>query len=330
VLNNSRPTDPRQQAELEARLRDLALRRAQERLVSGVHPSTAQAGVRQQRSQEPAPDAHQATPPQVASAPSLQVGISHTIQSAHGNSSQLPPQSPPRSLTAHQASLEQGGLDFIGGQRDVKDFLRADRHTGRVRFLRIALPLTAVFILSVVLGAYFWSQASLPSISIQSAGIENGKMVMRNPQINGVDEQQRPFSLVASEAITDPAVPSQVEFKQIDAQLPMEEGVFANILAGTGFYDSEAKTLKLGETVDIKTDDGMSMTLQDADVDIDSGSLLTANPVSILTEQARISADSFTVENNGETVIFERRVRMTIYPEKFEEAEDTATAGAAQ
>lgn len=230
--------------------------------------------------------------------------------------------------TAHQASLEQGGLDFIGGERDVKDFLRASRHSGRVRFFRIALPLTAVFILSLVIGAYWWSQSTLPLISVQTAGFENGKMVMKNPKLNGVDEKQRPYSLVASEAITDPAVPSQVELRQIDAKVPMEEGIFANILAGTGFYNSEAKTLKLGENVDIKTDDGMSMTLKDADVDIDAGSLLTSNPVSILTEQAKISADSFTVENNGEKVVFENRVRMTIYPDKLEQTGSTEAANA--
>lgn len=223
-----------------------------------------------------------------------------------------------------QANLQTGGLDFIGGERDARDFLRANRHSGKVRFLRVALPLTGIFILFVVIGAYWWSLPSTPSVSMQSAGIENGKMVMKNPELNGVDQQQRPYTLVAREAIQDPTVPNEVELNNIDATVPMEDGLFARILAGKGFYDSKAKTLKLDQDVDIKTDDGMKMTLKDADIDMEAGNLQTASPVSIVTEQAVISADSFAVENNGEKVIFENRVKMTLYPDKIQQAQKPA------
>lgn len=221
-----------------------------------------------------------------------------------------------------QASTDgaEGGLDFIGGERDARDFLRANRHSGRVRILRIALPLIGLFILTTVVGAYFWSQSGAPSVTIQSASMDDGRMVMSNPKIDGVDSQQRPYTLIAREAIQDPSQMGKVELSGIDAKVPVDEGIFAKILAGKGFYDSDAKTLKLDENVDIKTDDGVTMTMKDADVDMAAGRLVTANPVSIATEQAQISADSFTVENNGEKVIFQNRVRMTLFPAKFEQA----------
>ena len=216
--------------------------------------------------------------------------------------------------------LREPSMNFIGGERDLRSFNRAHRHSGRVRFLRIAFPLAAIFIVSVVAGAYYWSRASLPDIAIQSASIENDKMVMKNPELNGLDKENRPYNLSAREAITDPLEPRKVELLDIAAQVPVEEGLFANILAGTGFYDAEAKTLRLGGNVDVNTDDGMTLKLQDADVDMGAGSLVTHNPVVITTEQATISANSFSVQNNGEKVVFETRVKMTIYPDKIQQA----------
>jgi len=219
---------------------------------------------------------------------------------------------------------DPGSMDFIAGERDLKAFNRAHRHSGIVRILRIALPLIGVFILSVVLGAYFLSQSSMPEVTVEATEIRNDKMVMKNPALKGVDDQNRPYNLTASEAITDPTQPKQVELLEIDANVPLEEGLFAKIVAGTGFYDAEAKTLKLGGEVDVRTDDGMMLRLQDADVDMGLGSLITNNPVSITTEQAVISSDKLTVENNGEKVVFENRVKMTIYPDKIEQAESTS------
>ncbi len=244
------------------------------------------------------------------------------------------PAAPPDNADAYRPNevqrghvLHDEGLDFLGGERDARDFLRANRHSGRVRFLRITLPLVALFILTVVVGAYFWSATGAPDVTIQSASMEDGRMVMSNPKIDGVDDRQRPYTLAARQAIQNPADLGKVELDGIDANIPMEEGLYAKILAGRGFYDADAKTLKLQGNVDITTDDGMNMTMQDADVDMDAGSLKTANPVAIQTEQAEISAMSFTVENNGEKVIFENRVRMTIFPGKFAREDDVAATG---
>jgi len=224
-----------------------------------------------------------------------------------------------RPVAAAVGSAPDHSMDFIGGERDLRSFNRAHSHSSRVRVLRIALPLIGVFIISVVAGAYYWSLTFLPDLVIESTVIENNKMVMKNPELNGLDKENRPYSLSAREAITDPSEPKKVALVDIAAQVPFEEGLFANIIAGTGFYDSEAKTLKLGDNVDVNTDDGMTMSLKDADVDMGTGSLVSKNPVVIKTEQAVISADSLTVNNNGEKVIFESRVKMTIYPDKIQQ-----------
>ncbi|MCB1384470.1 MAG: LPS export ABC transporter periplasmic protein LptC [Nitratireductor sp.] len=203
--------------------------------------------------------------------------------------------------------------------RNKKAFKRAHRHSGRVRRLRIALPLIGLFIVSGLAGAYFISQSGLESVVIEKTTIEGGKLVMKNPALDGVDKDQRPYKLSAREALQDPRNLKQIELDSIKAQVPIPEGLYANITAGTGFYDDDAKQLRLGGEVDVVTDDGMSANLQDADIDLGAGSLKTQNPVAFATEQAKISADSMFVEDNGKRVVFEKRVKMTIYPDKIRE-----------
>lgn len=201
-------------------------------------------------------------------------------------------------------------------------FKRARRHSGIVRLLRIALPLGGVFIIATLFGAYLWSQSGIGGIDAASVSMEGGRMVMRNPHLTGTDERERPYSLKAREAIQDPAKPSAVELIDIDATVPVQDGISARILAGNGQYDANAKTLKLTNSVDVTADDGSTITLQDADIDMGAGTMHTANPVSMRTEQAEISAQRLAVEDNGQRIVFEERVRMTIYPEKVRAAQE--------
>lgn len=217
------------------------------------------------------------------------------------------------------------GMAFVAGKRHVHAFHRANRHSGRVRFLRIALPVTGAVVVVALIAAYAFSGLGGGEISIASTGFRDGRMVMKNPELNGVDASQRPFSLSATEAAQDPARPGRIELTGIDATVPMEGNVFARIIAGNGLYDVGAKTLSLGETVDVETGDGMSIRLQDAEVDMGRGLLQTGNPVMMKTRQAEVSADTLSVEDNGERIVLDGRVRMTIYP-----AEAGQVAGGAQ
>ena len=209
--------------------------------------------------------------------------------------------------------------------RDSSVFLRANRHSSRVRLLRIALPVIAVLIIAGIAGAYILSQASLPQVTIAETAFENGRMVMRNPVLDGVDGEQRPYRLTAKQAVQDPQKPRQVELDSISAEVPVQEGIYAHILAGTGFYDGEAKHLDLGGEIEVVTDDGMTAKFKDAAVDIGAGTLKTVNPVAMTTEQAEISAESMFVEDNGAKVVFERRVKMTIFPDKIQALKEKAS-----
>ena len=219
-------------------------------------------------------------------------------------------------------------MDFLTGQRDVSAFLKANAHSGMVRRMRIVLPAVAVAMIVIIGGAWMLSGSSETDPFLVEAQVENGRMVMQNPELKGQDDQNRPYYVTARQAVQDATQPDLIQLSEISADVPMDDTTNAKIIAGNGLYNSKAKTLKLGGEVNVTTADGMSMTLQDADVDIDAGTLATQSPVSLTSIQARISANRLQVEDNGKRIILEDRVRMTIYPDKIKQdgSHKTATA----
>lgn len=224
---------------------------------------------------------------------------------------------PPQSA---RPGAEDGHLDFLSGERGEEEFARARQHSRYVRLLKLGLPIVGVMIIAGFVGALVFQKFAYPSLDIGTIALEDGKLVMENPNLSGVDENKRPFSLSAEKAIQDADQPKRVELITINAQLPMENAVTANITAGNGIYDAEAKTLILSESVKVETSDGMRIELQGAEVDIGEGSLRTDNPITATSKQADISSQSLIVGESGERLIFEGKVRMTLRPKALKEA----------
>lgn len=222
----------------------------------------------------------------------------------------------------HSQLPDEDRVDFLTGQRDLKAFNKANSHSSRVRILRILLPIIAVLMIVGIAGSYFWKSSSAPTLSVQSTSFDNGNMVMKNPVLRGVDKENRPYELKAKEAIQDVKELTIIELHEIDAVIPMEGTNFANIKAGNGLYDSKAKTLVLGGEVDILSDDGIRVKLQDADIDIDAGNMFTNNPVFMSSPQAEIYAGSIAIEENGESITFNKNVKMTLYPKNIKSAQN--------
>ena len=196
-------------------------------------------------------------------------------------------------------------LEFVFSERNEAEYLGAIKHANRVRALKIILPIVGVLIILGLAAALVVRQMFLPEIDLGAIAVQDGKLVMENPNLNGFDKHKRPFSLSATQAVQDADSPRRVELIEIRATLPMDDDISASVSAGRGVYDAEAKTLILDRQISIQTTNGMRFDLEDADIDIGQGQLKTSNPVFASSSQADISADSLEVGESGEHVVFE-------------------------
>ncbi len=203
---------------------------------------------------------------------------------------------------------------FLTAGRSPAEFARAAKHSRRVRFLKLALPLGGTLTIFILVGAYLFSQFNLPTIDPGEANVVNGQLVMNNPKLAGTDSNDRPYTLSAVRAVQDAQKPNRVMLEKIEGRLSIDDTNFARVAAGTGLYDTEAQTLDLDGAVSVDTDDGMTIRMEGASIDIDKGRLVSQRPVTVDTGRAKVSAQTLIVENKGKTIIFENKVRMVLQP----------------
>ena len=229
-------------------------------------------------------------------------------------------------LAGAHAALGQAvepDLDFISTDNRENEYKEALKHSSKVKFWKIAFPAMAIIMILGIIGALIFNSRKVPEVGVESINLTDGKLVMENPELSGFDKDKRPYNLSATKAIQNPENPSQVELQQIVAELPMDDEITATITAGNGLYDAEAKTLVLKEAVNLVTSSGMVLNLEDASVDIGNSIMHTNNPINGTSPQADITSNTMMVEEGGNKLIFEGRVRMTIRPDELKKANET-------
>ncbi|WP_292065596.1 LPS export ABC transporter periplasmic protein LptC [Mesorhizobium sp.] len=200
-------------------------------------------------------------------------------------------------------------------------FDRARRHSRRVRVLKFAVPLLAAAI-AIAFPIYSYLAAPV-SISVQADGtaFSDGKLVMANPKLNGFTKQKLPYSLTATRATQNVGTQAIIDLEGINAKLPVASDNVVSVTAAHGIYNRDANTMDLTSDVNVTTSDGMVAKFKSVFLDMGKGSMKTDNPVDVSRNGSRITADSMSVEDNGQVVVFENRVRVDIDAASLKAAE---------
>jgi len=205
------------------------------------------------------------------------------------------------------------GLAVAGSPRAAA-FGRAQRHSQRVRFLKLALPLVAAAIaIAFPVYSYLAAPAAVP-VEADATAFSDGKLVMAHPKLEGFTKQNLPYSMMAQRAIQEVTSESVIQLEGIEAKLPLSAENVAAVSAAHGVYDRAKNTIALDSEFTITMTDGMEARLKSAFLDIAKGNMKTEDPVDIVRKGARITSDTMSVEDHGKVLIFEKRVRVNIDP----------------
>jgi lipopolysaccharide export system protein LptC len=228
-------------------------------------------------------------------------------------------------MTARHEREQAGGAPRTEAGHASREaaFRRARRHSRRVRFLKFALPLGAVLAAGSFAGYSWLSVPGTLSFSVAESGYTDGKLVMANPKLGGYTKENRPYSMTAKRALQHVDKTGIVELEGIDAKLPVSKDVFAMVGAEHGVYNRDSNTLAISSPLSVKTTDGTVVELKSAYVDIDKGDLKTDDPVDIKMAGAQIMADAMSVLENGKVLVFEKRVRMQLKPDRIKPRESS-------
>jgi len=198
-------------------------------------------------------------------------------------------------------------------QRSEREFQRADRHSRTVRWLKIGLPTLATLIVAGALLAT-WLARTLPAdVAFASTSIVDGRLVMQDPRMSGIDGNERPYSMVADRAI-QALGGSGIDLEGVNANVSIDENTTATLKATKGRYETQANTLRLFDQIAVETSSGIRLTLASADVSLADGRMTGTGPVDITTPNQRLEAGNVVVSQGGKAVSFRDRVKLTLLP----------------
>ena len=227
--------------------------------------------------------------------------------------------------TAAAAQHAEVARQFSATEKDSHVFRAAERHSRRVRFMKFALPAVAVIGAAVFSWFTFFSTTNIPSnITLDSAGIQDGKLVMTNPKLDGFTKDKLPYKMSAERALQDVGNSSLITLENISAEIPVGQDLRAQVNAKGGLYDNANRQLKLDNNITLTTSDGMKAQLKSADINIQENSMSTDQPVKIENSSASIVADSMKITQSGKVMVFEKGVRLVIQPAKLHEGRNEA------
>ena len=202
---------------------------------------------------------------------------------------------------------------------------RAVQHSRRVRRMKILLPIGALLITCTFIGVSV-VRAYLPeNIQIESAKIENGKVVMEKPAISGRNSEGISYSLRASRALQDIKNPNIIALENIAAAVPVNDKIIATVNALGGVFDRGADYLDLNQPFTLNLSSGIDAKFNSAKLDIKGGTLDTPDPVEINTKGASIVANSLQIKDKGRTMLFTGQVRLQIEPSTLQKNDSVET-----
>lgn len=201
-----------------------------------------------------------------------------------------------------------------GAAADAAAYRRAVGHSARVRRLRVALPLGALIVSLIFIGVSAVRSLMPDELQIESAKIEDGKIVMEKPAISGRNSDGVNYSMRADRALQDIKNPNMINLEAITASVPVNDKVVARINAQGGLFDRGANLLNLDKPFTLNLSSGIDAQFKSARLDIGGGTMETQDPVAIQTKGASIVANSLNMKDKGRTMIFSGDVRLNIAP----------------
>lgn len=217
--------------------------------------------------------------------------------------------------------------------RRAKLFKNARRHSRRVRFLRVALPLGVVAALGVTVAINYLDPFTLAvdlPFDLGRVSLSGTQVKMEFPRLHGFTADNRGYDVSAFSASQDLTQPNRITLDKIEAKLELADKGWANLTAIGGSYDTKTENLTLDGGVIFDTSSGYGGRLKEAEIDVKGGTLVSKSPVELTYLDGKLTADTLEVSQKDSRALLVGNVQLDFKmpaPEK-PETEKPATPAA--
>lgn len=136
--------------------------------------------------------------------------------------------------------------------------------------------------------------------------------VMKNPRFESVDAKNQPFTIRALQAIQLDA--DRVELQKINADVSLNSGLWLALQAQKGVLNITTSQMELNDQVQLFASNGYELRTPKAMIDMKANHASSDQGVKGQGPLGSIKADSFLIEGQKQRLLFNRNVKLVIYP----------------
>jgi len=183
-----------------------------------------------------------------------------------------------------------------------------------VRVLAVALPMAVGVIAALMLITPLSPRGEVSFLLDRNkVAIADDRLRVDDAMYRGQDNQGRPFSLMAGEAVQRSNTVALVSMSDLTARLMLPEGP-AELSAPTGSYAIDRELVGIPGVVQFTAADGYQMGARNVSIDLPGHTLLGRGRVSGVIPAGSFSADSMRADLAARTLVLSGNARLRMIP----------------
>lgn len=194
-------------------------------------------------------------------------------------------------------------------RRHVRDYSRF------VTAMKFALPILAAGLIALLA---VWSQIRIEDgrfrIGMANiAPIDIDRLSMVNPRFQGIDDQNRPYTVTAAEASQVKGNDDLIDLVRPQADMTMTNGAWMAVSADSGRFQRSTKHLELNGKVSLFQDQGYELHVESIAVDFDLGKAASDTAVTGQGPSGELSGEGLRVADKGAVIELTGKSRVLLY-----------------
>ncbi len=190
----------------------------------------------------------------------------------------------------------------------------AARRSKAVKLVKLALPVTAAVLLTALAAAPVLRagpDANRVSYHMQANETGGTKSHMQGAQYVGVDQKGQPYTVTADNA--DQQSSGDIALTKPEGDLTLKSGAWLVLKSNAGLYHQSNGKLGLDGHVMLYRNDGTTMNVAHAEIDMHGGNAQSSDPVDVEGPFGTLNAaQGFVLTNRGEDIKFLGPSAMTL------------------
>ena len=200
---------------------------------------------------------------------------------------------------------------FTPRTRSVQDEQRPSR---RLSVVLLGIGVAVTLVVASWLG--FLHQSGDSKLEIKEVKIANsGEIALTGARYQGVTSSGQPFLITADQASEANDGSGRIDMQQPRATITMKNGQIIKLQSNYGVFDQPDNIVDMaGNVVVVQPARNLTLMSDSLFADLKLGEMRSLVPVTVTDDARRIDAETMTVFDNGDRILFGGAARMVMQP----------------